>query len=212
MATSSRSPLAVGSGTRVSTPRAPSYQAAEPATAQVAALEIGDVQAEADGSGRLFVGESKTDQEGRGADGQKGQRLARRGRPPGRAAVSPRSKGRLRRRRSRAPAVSQCHPPYHPQPGGRCRHRGPGIRSQSPSWGRAIAGSRRGLDCRDADGGPVAVTGDAGPLCTGPVGSTGRLASATVADKGVHEVWQRNLMIRGCGLMASPMSEALRRG
>ena len=34
---------------------------------EVAALDVGDVQAEADGSGRLFVGESKTDQEGRGA-------------------------------------------------------------------------------------------------------------------------------------------------
>ena len=55
------------------------------------------------------------------------------GAPPGRAAVSPRSKGRPRRRRSRAPAVSQRHPPNHPQPGGRCRHRGPGIRSQLPS-------------------------------------------------------------------------------
>ena len=57
------------------------------------------------------------------------------------------------------PAVSQRHPPYHPQPGGRCRHRGPGIRSQSPGWWRAIAGSRRGLDRRDADGGQVAVKG-----------------------------------------------------
>ena len=110
----------------------------------------------------------------RGADRNQGQRLARGSRPPGRAAVSPRSKGRPRRRRSRAPAVSQRHPPYHPQPGGRCRHRGPGIRSQSPGWGRAIAGSRRGLACRDADGGQVAVAGDAGPLCTGPVGCTGR--------------------------------------
>ena len=34
---------------------------------EVAALDVGDVQAEADGSGRLFVGESKTDQEGQGA-------------------------------------------------------------------------------------------------------------------------------------------------
>ena len=34
---------------------------------EVAALDVSDVQAEADGSGRLFVGESKTDQEGRGA-------------------------------------------------------------------------------------------------------------------------------------------------
>ena len=34
---------------------------------EVAALDVGDVQAEADGSGRLFVGASKTDQEGRGA-------------------------------------------------------------------------------------------------------------------------------------------------
>ena len=34
---------------------------------EIAALDVGDVQAEADGSGRLFVGESKTDQEGRGA-------------------------------------------------------------------------------------------------------------------------------------------------
>ena len=33
---------------------------------EVAALDVGDVQAEADGSGRLLVGESKTDQEGRG--------------------------------------------------------------------------------------------------------------------------------------------------
>ena len=33
---------------------------------EVAALDVGDVQAEADGSGRLVVGESKTDQEGRG--------------------------------------------------------------------------------------------------------------------------------------------------
>ena len=33
---------------------------------EVAALDVGDVQAEANGSGRLFVGESKTDQEGRG--------------------------------------------------------------------------------------------------------------------------------------------------
>ena len=34
---------------------------------EVAALDVGDVQAEADGSGRLLVGASKTDQEGRGA-------------------------------------------------------------------------------------------------------------------------------------------------
>ena len=34
---------------------------------EVATLDVGDVQAEADGSGRLFVGASKTDQEGRGA-------------------------------------------------------------------------------------------------------------------------------------------------
>ena len=34
---------------------------------EVAALDVGDVQAEADGSGRLLVGESKTDQEGQGA-------------------------------------------------------------------------------------------------------------------------------------------------
>ena len=34
---------------------------------EVAALDVGDVQAEADGSGRLVVGESKTDQEGQGA-------------------------------------------------------------------------------------------------------------------------------------------------
>ena len=34
---------------------------------EVAALDVGDVQAEPDGSGRLFVGESKTDQEGQGA-------------------------------------------------------------------------------------------------------------------------------------------------
>ena len=34
---------------------------------EVAALDVGDVQAAADGSGRLFVGASKTDQEGRGA-------------------------------------------------------------------------------------------------------------------------------------------------
>ena len=33
---------------------------------EVAALDIGDVQAEPDGSGRLVVGESKTDQEGQG--------------------------------------------------------------------------------------------------------------------------------------------------
>ena len=34
---------------------------------EIAALDVGDVQAEPDGSGRLVVGESKTDQEGRGA-------------------------------------------------------------------------------------------------------------------------------------------------
>ena len=34
---------------------------------EIAALDVGDVQAEADGSGRLVVGESKTDQEGQGA-------------------------------------------------------------------------------------------------------------------------------------------------
>ena len=34
---------------------------------EIAALDVGDVQAEADGSGRLLVGESKTDQEGQGA-------------------------------------------------------------------------------------------------------------------------------------------------
>ena len=34
---------------------------------EIAALDMGDVQAEPDGSGRLFVGESKTDREGRGA-------------------------------------------------------------------------------------------------------------------------------------------------
>ena len=93
------------------------------------------------------------------------------------AAVSP------HRRRSRAPAVGQRHPPNHPQPGGRGRHRGPGIRSQSPGWGRAIAGRRRGLDCRDADGGQVAVTGDAGPLCTGPAGSTGRRRSRPLRSR-----------------------------
>ena len=34
---------------------------------EIAALDVGDVQVEADGSGRLLVGESKTDQEGQGA-------------------------------------------------------------------------------------------------------------------------------------------------
>ena len=34
---------------------------------EIAALDVGDVEAEADGSGRLLVGESKTDQEGQGA-------------------------------------------------------------------------------------------------------------------------------------------------
>ena len=96
---------------------------------------------------------------------------------------------RPRRRRSRAPAVSQRHPPNHPQPGGRCRHRGSGIRSQSPSWWRAIAGSRRGLACRDADGGQVAVTGDAGPLCTGPVGSTGRRRSRPLHSLSRRRCW-----------------------
>ena len=119
---------------------------------EVAALDVGDVQAEADGSGRLFVGASKTDQEGRGAVLYLG-----------------------------APAVGQRHPPNHPPPRG--RHRGPGIRSQSPRWRRAIAGRRRGLDCRDADGGQVAVTGDAGPLCTGPVGSTGRRRSRPLRSR-----------------------------
>ena len=94
--------------------------------------------------------------------------------------ASPRRPGR---RRSRAPAVGQRHPSNHPQPRGRCRHRGPGVRSQSPGWRRAIAGRRRGLDCRDADGGPVAVTGDAGPLCTGPVGSTGRRRSRPLRSR-----------------------------
>ena len=40
-----------------------------------------------------------------------------------------------------------------------------------------------GLDCRDADGGQVAVTGDAGPLCTGPVGSTGRRRSRPLRSR-----------------------------
>ena len=84
---------------------------------EVAALDVGDMQAEADGSGRLLVGESKTDQEGQGAVLYLGAltvsrvsawlgplfRHVRRGGP--------------RRRRSRAPAVSQRHPPNHPQPG-----------------------------------------------------------------------------------------------
>ena len=120
----------------------------------------------------------------RGTDRNQGQRLARGSRPPGRAAVSPRSKGRPRRRRSRAPAVSQRHPPNHPQPGGRCRHRGPGIRSQPPGWGarnrwppagprlsrcrRRAAGSRR--RCR-------ATMHGASWLHGAP-----SLASATVAD------------------------------
>ena len=44
-------------------------------------------------------------------------------------------------------------------------------------------GSRRGLACRDADGGQVAVAGDAGPLCTGPVGSTGRRGSRPLRSR-----------------------------
>ena len=68
---------------------------------EVAALDVGDVQAEADGSGRLFVGASKTDQEGRGAVLYLGALtvsrvnawLAAAGHQD-RAAVSPRSKGR----------------------------------------------------------------------------------------------------------------------
>ena len=40
-----------------------------------------------------------------------------------------------------------------------------------------------GLDCRDADGGQVAVTGDAGPLCTGPVGCTGRRRSRPLRSR-----------------------------
>ena len=157
---------------------------------EVAALDVGDVQAKANGSGPA-VGRRVENRSGRpgrrvvsrGADSLQGQRVARGSRPPGRAAVSPRSKGRPRRRRSRAPAVSQRHPPNHPQPGGRCRHRGPGIRSQSPRWGRPIAGSRRGLACRDADGGAVAVAVDAGPLCTRPVGSTGRRRSRPLRSR-----------------------------
>ena len=157
---------------------------------EVAALDVGDVQAEADGSGRLFVGASKTDQEGRGAVLYLGAPtvsrvnawLAAAGHRDGPLFRRVR-RGRPRRRRSRAPAVGQRHPPNHPPPRGRGRHRGPGIRSQSPRWRRAIAGRRRGLDCRDADGGQVAVTGDAGPLCTGPVGSTGRRRSRPLRSR-----------------------------
>ena len=92
-----------------------------------ALVEVGAVALAA---GWLFVGASKTDQEGRGAVLYLGP-LFRRVRRGGRVEGDP-------GRRLSVNAIR-----------------------------------RRGLDCRDADGGQVAVTGDAGPLCTGPVGSTG---------------------------------------
>ena len=113
-------------------------------------------------------------------------------RPSSGCAVSPRSKGRPRRRRSRAPAVGQrAIRQIIRSRAARCRHRGPGIRSQSPGWWRAIAGSRRGLACRDADGGPVAVTGDDhGPALASDEGHCGEdripVASATPAPNREH--------------------------
>ena len=89
---------------------------------EIAALDVGDVQAEADGSGRLLVGESKTDQEGRGAVLYLG-----------------------------ALTVTRVN-----------------------AW-LAAAGHQ--------DGGPLAVAGDAGPLCTGPVGSTGRRRSRPLRSR-----------------------------
>ena len=118
---------------------------------EVAALDVGDVQAEADGSGRLFVGASKTDQEGRGAVLYLGALTV--SRVNAWLAAAGHQDGPLFRRVRR---------------GGRCRHRGPGIRSQSPSWWRAGGGHRR---CRATMHGASWQHG------------APSLASATVADK-----------------------------
>ena len=82
--------------------------------------DVGDVQAEPDGSGRLLVGESKTDQESRGAVLYLGALTV--SRVNAWLAAAGHQDGPLFRRVRR---------------GGRCRHRGPGIRGHSLRVGGA---------------------------------------------------------------------------
>ena len=126
---------------------------------QVDGVRFSEVDTAAAGSGRLVVGASKTDQEGRGAVLYLGAPTVTR--VNAWLAAAGHQDGPLFRRARRGGRVEG-------DPG----------RRLSVNAIRRIIRSRRGLDRRDADGAPVAVAGDAGPLCTGPVGCTGQLPAA----------------------------------
>ena len=103
----------------------------------------------------------------------------------GRTSPTPGSRGRTSPTPAWPSTLRACTPPGSRRPSPQWRP-GPGRRDalqRSRHRGRGRRQRRRGLDCRDADGGQVAVTGDAGPLCTGPVDSTGRRRSRTLQSR-----------------------------
>ena len=135
---------------------------------EVAALDVEDLTGEPDGSGRLTVRRSKTDQEGGGAvqylapvDPLARSRLAQRRRHLDGTSFPARAPRRTRRRLASAGAQ---HPQHRRGARRQCRHRRTNLRTLAA--GRRRRKSRRGgrLTRRVADCRALVLAGDAGSL------------------------------------------------
>ena len=131
---------------------------------EIVAVQITDLEAEADGSGRLTVHRSKTDQEGEGAELFVGQPTMRR---------IPEACMTVRCFDAFAAAGRPCirsdhgsHRPCHyPAARRRSRYRGARVWSFVPRGVRAMPGRRRGRLGRNAGCRALAVAVNARPLC-----------------------------------------------
>ena len=140
---------------------------------ELAALECTDVDADPeDGSGRLTIRRSKTDQEGAGAVQYLGPATLERVRVWTRAAggerrgaLSTRSPRRAGRRRTGLEPASGSH--HRQAPRGRSGRRGAGERTQPAGRRRPIARGCGRLGGRDAGRGALGLTLDAGALRAG---------------------------------------------
>ena len=142
---------------------------------ELAALQVEDIEAAEDGSGRLTIRHSKTDQEGAGAVQFIGAPTFRRVRAWMEGAGI--ESGPLFRRVRRGgrvtgsdPLTVPGHPADHQVPGRRRRSRGTILGPLDAGRGGSIAGLRRCFSGGDADRRPLAVALDAGPLCPGRAG------------------------------------------